>query len=69
MLVRDVGWWHRRPLRKGLRMTDDTRVCWLPVREQAALIRTRALSATELVSLHLDRIGALNPALNAIVTP
>jgi amidase len=49
-------------------MTDDASICWLPVRDQAALVGTRELSATELVSLHLDRIGAVNPAVNAIVT-
>jgi amidase len=48
-------------------MTDAT-ICWLPVRDQAALVRTGQLSATELVSLHLDRIGAINSAINAIVT-
>lgn len=49
-------------------MMDDSWICWLPARTQAALVRARKLSATELVSLHLDRIGAVNPAVNAIVT-
>lgn len=49
-------------------MGDNTGLCWLPVREQAALIRSRELSATELVSAHLDQIGALNPAVNAMIT-
>jgi amidase len=49
-------------------MTDDETICWLSVREQAALVRERQLSATELVSLHLDRIGMVNPAINALVT-
>jgi amidase len=48
--------------------TGDAAICWLPVREQAALVRNRELSATELVSLHLDRIEAVNPAVNAVVT-
>jgi amidase len=48
-------------------MTDDE-VCWLSVREQAALVRDRKLSATELASAHLARIEAVNPAVNAVVT-
>ncbi|KAH8657797.1 amidase [Xylariales sp. PMI_506] len=34
----------------------------------AELIRTRKVSPVEVVQAHLDRIAALNPALNAIVT-
>ena len=49
-------------------MMDDSWICWLPARAQAALVRARQLSVTELVSLHPDRIGAVNPAVNAIVT-
>jgi amidase len=49
-------------------VTDDTGIWWLPVREQAALVRAGTLSARELVSLYLERIEALNPALNALVT-
>ncbi|HXD70023.1 MAG TPA: amidase [Gaiellales bacterium] len=40
----------------------------LPATEQAALLRSGALSATELVRDHLDRIAALNDSVNAIVT-
>jgi amidase len=49
-------------------MIDDTGPQWLPVREQAILVRNRELSVTELVSAHLDQIGALNPAVSAMVT-
>ena len=49
-------------------MTDDAEICWLPVREQAALVAAGTMSARELVSLYLERIGSLNPALNALVT-
>jgi amidase len=52
----------------GLPATGDEGTCWLPLREQAALIRDGKLSSTELVSLYLDRISAVNPAVNAIVT-
>jgi amidase len=43
-------------------------LCALPAREQARLIRTRAASSREVVQAHLDRIAAVNPVLNAIVT-
>jgi amidase len=45
---------------------NDDEICWLPVREPAALVRDRKLSATELVSAHLARIEAVNPALNVL---
>jgi Asp-tRNA(Asn)/Glu-tRNA(Gln) amidotransferase A subunit family amidase len=35
------------------------------IRHQARLIRTREISAVELVGLHLDHIESVNPALNA----
>ena len=40
----------------------------LPATEQAALLRSGAVSATELVREHLDRIASLNDSVNAIVT-
>jgi Asp-tRNA(Asn)/Glu-tRNA(Gln) amidotransferase A subunit family amidase len=36
--------------------------------ELARLIRTREVSPVEVVQAHLDRIEAVNPKLNAIVT-
>ncbi|HEY2296902.1 MAG TPA: amidase family protein [Jatrophihabitans sp.] len=42
--------------------------CLLPIREQASLIRSRGLSATELLEAHLKRIASVNPCVNAIVT-
>jgi amidase len=45
---------------------DD--LCTRPATELAALVRTREVSARELVDAHLDRIERLNPSLNAIVT-
>jgi amidase len=47
-------------------MDDD--LCTRPATELAALVRTRELSARELMDAHLDRIERLNPELNAIVT-
>jgi len=41
---------------------------YLSIAEAAGLIRSRRLSATELVQAHLDRIGALDPRLHAFIT-
>jgi amidase len=49
-------------------MSDHDGLRWLPVRELAALIRSRELSVTELVSAHLDQIASLNPPVNALIT-
>lgn len=46
-------------------MSSDT--CFLGARQLARLIRTRELSAREVMAAHLARIDRLNPALNAIV--
>jgi amidase len=45
---------------------DD--LCLLPAREQARLLARREVSAVEVMDAHLDRIGRVNPAVNAIVT-
>ncbi|WP_418063366.1 amidase [Pimelobacter simplex] len=45
-----------------------THLCDLPATEQAGLIRSGELSARELLQASLDRIGATNPDVNAIVT-
>lgn len=47
-------------------MTDDLH--YLEARRQIDLLRSRQLSARELLQAHLDRIDAVNPAINAIVT-
>src|SRR5437868_1714804 len=54
-------------------MTDATISDTKPIYYQdatalAALIRTRQLSSREVVQVHLDRIGAVNPRINAVVT-
>ncbi len=46
-------------------MTSD--LCFTPASQLARLIRTRELSARELLRATLDRIARLNPTLNAIV--
>ena len=43
-------------------------ICALSAREQARLIRARELSSREVVEAHLERIAAVNPVVNAIVT-
>jgi amidase len=48
--------------------SQDDDLCLLPIREQAALIRTREISARELVEAHLQRIALINPCVNAIIT-
>ena len=37
-------------------------------RDMAAAVRARRISARELLELHLDRIDAVNPVVNAVVS-
>ena len=48
-------------------MSDDD-LCFAPAVELARLLRGRELSARELLDAYLDRIGRVNPQINAIVT-
>lgn len=48
-------------------MTDDFR--WLDATAQAELVRRGDASPRELVDAAIARIDALNPALNAVITP
>lgn len=48
--------------------TSTTELCYLPAVHQRALLRRRAISARELLRAYLDRIEAVNPTVNAIVT-
>lgn len=43
-------------------------ICYLPARELARRLRTREVSAREVLRAHLDRIEQVNPQINAIVT-
>lgn len=47
-------------------MSDD--IIFSDATGLAALIRTKAISAVDVVQQHLDRIAAVNPSINAIVT-
>ncbi len=56
-------------MRSSLRpVTSSSELCFLPATELARRMRTRELSAREVLAAHLDRIEAANPAVNAIVT-
>ena len=48
--------------------TANDDLCLRPATELAGLLRSRQLSARELLDAHLERIERLNPALNAVVT-
>jgi amidase len=57
------------PARSSLRaVSSSSELCFLPATELARRIRARELSAREVLAAHLDRIEAVNPAVNAIVT-
>jgi aspartyl-tRNA(Asn)/glutamyl-tRNA(Gln) amidotransferase subunit A len=43
-------------------------ICYKDATELASLIRTKQLSSRDVVQAHLDRIAAVNPKVNAIVT-
>jgi len=43
-------------------------LCFLPATELAAMIRTRKISAVEVMQTHLTQIERVNPKVNAIVT-
>jgi aspartyl-tRNA(Asn)/glutamyl-tRNA(Gln) amidotransferase subunit A len=47
---------------------DANAIYYKDATELAALIRTKQLSSREVVQAHLDRIAAVNPKVNAIVT-
>lgn len=47
---------------------SDDSLCFTSALEQARLIRTKKLSARELLAAHLRRIERINPKVNAIVT-
>src|SRR5690242_7998440 len=48
--------------------TSASSLCFLSTVELARLIRTKKLSARELLTAHLKQIERVNPKVNAIVT-
>ena len=46
----------------------DADLCLRPATELAALVRSRELSAAELLAAHLEQIERVNPRVNAICT-
>jgi len=50
-------------------MTNLTDICWLDALSQARLVQLKEISPKELVEATIHRIEALNPKLNAVVTP
>jgi aspartyl-tRNA(Asn)/glutamyl-tRNA(Gln) amidotransferase subunit A len=49
-------------------ITDTSAIHYQEATALAALIRTKQLSSREVVQAHLDRIHAVNPQINAVVT-
>src|SRR5262245_31146855 len=47
---------------------DSAEICFLPAVELARLIRTKELSAVEVLEAHLAQIDRVNPRVNAIIT-
>ena len=45
----------------------DSDLCFTSARELARLLRSRAVSAREVMAAFLDQIARLNPKINAIV--
>ena len=50
-------------------MTPRDELAGLDATEQAALVRRGDVTASELVDAAIERIEALNPTLNAVITP
>src|SRR3984957_3386857 len=48
--------------------SSDNSICFLSAVEMARLIRTKKISARELLAAHLKQIERVNPKVNAIVT-
>jgi aspartyl-tRNA(Asn)/glutamyl-tRNA(Gln) amidotransferase subunit A len=60
---------HRRaPRPTGYAFSEVSDMHYTDATELAALIRSKELSPVEVIRTHLDRIEAVNPKLNAIVT-
>ena len=49
-------------------MTINPELCFKTATEQRALIDSKSISATELLTAHLEQIDSLNSTVNAIIT-
>ncbi len=47
---------------------SDTDLCYMSAVDMAALIRTKKISAREVMTAHLKQISKINPAVNAFIT-
>jgi hypothetical protein len=47
--------------------THGVDLCFMSARDLATLIRTKRVSAREVMAAHLERINRVNPTINAIV--
>ena len=52
----------------AVKISDTNPIHYQDATTLAALIRTKQLSSREVVQAHLDRISAVNPQINAVVT-
>src|ERR1700754_4388993 len=64
----DGGQLARRTIMTGSPTGETRPIHYLDATALAALIRTKQLSSREVVQAHLDRIEAVNPKINAVVT-
>ena len=58
---------HRGAVQAAPQAVRSGDLCFMSAKDLATLIRTRKVSAREVMAAHLDRIRRLNPAINAIV--
>jgi amidase len=63
--------WRIRIIAKPVCYTRDelnAAICYLTATEQVRLLRSKQLSAREVMEAHLEQIARINPQVNAIVT-
>ncbi len=63
-----AGWLTKDPLHaEPMIPTEPSDLCFMSARELAGLVRTRKVSAREVMAAHLSQINRVNPKINAIV--
>jgi amidase len=59
----------RRSCEEKIRIPDnDLELCYMNAVDMAALLRTKKISARELMKVHLKQIGKVNSKVNAFIT-